>query len=43
MATTSHEVTKLLADWSNGDQLALEQLMRLVEGELRQMAHRYMA
>lgn len=43
MATTSHEVTKLLADWSNGDQLALDQLMRLVEGELRQMAHRYMA
>ena len=43
MATTSHEVTKLLADWSNGNQLALDQLMRLVEGELRQMAHRYMA
>ncbi|MBL8188429.1 MAG: sigma-70 family RNA polymerase sigma factor [Acidobacteria bacterium] len=43
MATTSHEVTQLLADWSNGDQLALDQLMRLVEGELRQMAHRYMA
>jgi RNA polymerase sigma factor (TIGR02999 family) len=43
MPTTSHEVTKLLADWSNGDQLALDQLMRLVEGELRQMAHRYMA
>lgn len=43
MPTTSHEVTKLLADWSNGNQLALDQLMRLVEGELRQMAHRYMA
>ena len=43
MATTSHEVTQLLADWGNGDQLALDQLMRLVEGELRQMAHRYMA
>ncbi|MBS1790613.1 MAG: sigma-70 family RNA polymerase sigma factor [Acidobacteria bacterium] len=43
MATTTHEVTRLLAEWSNGDQLALDQLMRLVEGELRQMAHRYMA
>lgn len=43
MAATPHEVTQLLADWSNGDQLALDQLMRLVEGELRQMAHRYMA
>ena len=43
MAATPHEVTQLLADWSNGDQSALDQLMRLVEGELRQMAHRYMA
>ncbi|HQR36313.1 MAG TPA: sigma-70 family RNA polymerase sigma factor [Blastocatellia bacterium] len=43
MANTTHEVTKLLADWSNGDQLALGELMQLVEGELRQMAHRYMA
>lgn len=43
MAATSHEVTQLLMDWSNGDQLALDQLMRLVEGELRQMAHRYLA
>ena len=43
MADTSHEVTQLLADWSNGDLLALDHLMRLVEGELRQMAHRYMA
>ncbi len=40
MANTTHEVTKLLADWSNGDQLALGELMQLVEGELRQMAHR---
>ncbi|MGE0886590.1 MAG: sigma-70 family RNA polymerase sigma factor [Blastocatellales bacterium] len=43
MSATSHEVTQLLMDWSNGDQAALDQLMPLVYGELRQIARRYMA
>lgn len=43
MPATSHEVTQLLVQWSNGDQAALDQLMPLVYGELRQMARRYMA
>ena len=38
----SHQITLLLADWSEGDQTALEQLMPLVYDELRQMAQRYM-
>jgi len=36
-------VTELLAQWSNGDQSALEQLMPLVYAELHRMARRYMA
>ncbi|MEK7831884.1 MAG: ECF-type sigma factor, partial [Acidobacteriota bacterium] len=43
MSPTTHEVTQLLVDWSNGDQAALDRLMPLVYGELRQMARRYMA
>ena len=43
MPTTSHEVTQLLIEWGNGDQAALDRLMPLVYGELRQMARRYMA
>jgi RNA polymerase sigma-70 factor (ECF subfamily) len=39
---SSQEVTQLLLAWRNGDQEALEQLMPLVYGELRRMAHRYM-
>ena len=38
----SHEITLLLADWSNGDENALARLMPLVYDELRQMAKRYM-
>ncbi len=38
----SRQITLLLVDWSNGDELALEQLMPLVYDELRQMARRYM-
>ena len=37
-----HEVTQLLLDWSNGDQLALDRLMPLVHTELRRLAHHYM-
>jgi len=43
MSSPSHEVTQLLNDWGNGDQAALDRLMPLVYGELRQMARRYMA
>ncbi len=43
MPPTTHEVTELLNDWSNGDQAALERLTPLVYGELRQMARRYMS
>lgn len=38
----SHEITQLLADWSSGNESALEQLMPLVYDELRRMAHGYM-
>jgi RNA polymerase sigma factor (TIGR02999 family) len=43
MPPTSHDVTQLLIEWSNGDQAALEKLMPLVHGELREMAKRHMA
>jgi RNA polymerase sigma factor (TIGR02999 family) len=35
-------VAKLLADWSQGDQAALEKLTPLVYEELRRLAHHYM-
>ena len=38
----AQEVTQLLADWSQGDQAALQKLTPLVYGELRRLAHRYM-
>jgi len=41
-ATPTHEVTQLLAAWSEGDQSALTKLLPLVEGELQRLAHRYM-
>jgi RNA polymerase sigma factor (TIGR02999 family) len=43
MPPTSHDVTQLLIEWSNGDRAALDKLMPLVHGELRQMAKRHMA
>src|SRR5215471_15578239 len=36
------DVTKLLVNWSRGDQAALEQLMPLVYGELRRLASAYL-
>jgi RNA polymerase sigma factor (TIGR02999 family) len=39
---STQQVTKLLRDWSNGDQSALEQLTPLVYGELRRLAGRYL-
>ena len=40
--TSSHEVTQLLIDWSNGNQAALDKLMPLVDRELHRLAHHYM-
>jgi RNA polymerase sigma-70 factor, ECF subfamily len=42
-APTSSEVTVLLRAWSDGDEAALEQLLPLVEAELRRLARIYMA
>ena len=36
------ELTQLLADWSYGDDAALQKLTPLVYGELRRLAHLYM-
>ena len=37
-----HEVTQLLASWSQGDQAAFERLTPLIYEELRRLAHHYM-
>jgi len=37
-----HDVTRLLADWSEGNPTALGKLTSLVYEELRRLAHRYM-
>jgi RNA polymerase sigma-70 factor (ECF subfamily) len=42
MTTSPHQISQLLARYSNGDQAALDQLMPLVYGQLRKMAKRYM-
>jgi RNA polymerase sigma factor (TIGR02999 family) len=42
MSETTQQVTRLLRDWSNGDQSALEQLTPLVYSELRRLAARYL-
>ena len=39
---SSHQITLLLLDWSEGDENALERLMPLVYEELRRMAKNYM-
>jgi RNA polymerase sigma factor (TIGR02999 family) len=39
----SHEVTRLLQAWSDGDEGALDKLMPLVYHELHRLAERYMA
>ena len=43
MGANANRVTELLELWSQGDQLALEQLVPLVYGELHRLAQRYMA
>jgi RNA polymerase sigma-70 factor (ECF subfamily) len=42
-ARASSHVTVLLRAWSDGDKAALEQLLPLVEAELRRLARTYMA
>ena len=42
MASSSHEVSRLLAAWGAGDEAARQQLMPLVYDELRRLAHLYM-
>ena len=39
---SSHDVTRLLRDWRNGDQQALEKLTPLVYDELRRLARNYL-
>jgi len=40
---STHEVTQLLIEWSNGDKAALDKLMPLIYDELRRLAHHYMS
>lgn len=42
MIPASQDVTGLLIDWSNGNQAALDELLPLVNAELRKLASRYM-
>lgn len=37
-----HEITQLLAEWSDGNQAALDELYPLVYSELRRLAHGYL-
>ena len=39
---STHDVTRLLRDWRNGDQQALEKLTSLVYDELRRLARNYL-
>src|SRR5437870_3462082 len=41
--SSTHEVTELLIEWSNGDKAALDKLMPLIHEELRRLAHHYMS
>src|SRR5581483_10149164 len=40
--SSPNDITDLLVDWNNGDELALEKLLPLVERELHRLAHSYM-
>lgn len=42
MTPAPHEVTRLLQEWSDGHESALEQLMPLVHEELHRLAHQHM-
>jgi RNA polymerase sigma factor (TIGR02999 family) len=39
----SHDVTRLLARWKDGDEAALQQLVPIIHAELRRLAQRQMA
>ena len=41
--SSTHEVTELLIEWSNGDKAALDKLMPLIHEELRRLARHYMS
>ena len=43
MTALPSEVTQLLINWSRGDRAALDELIPLVEAELRRLARHYMA
>jgi RNA polymerase sigma-70 factor (ECF subfamily) len=43
MAALTNEVTQLLIHWSNGDKAALDELIPLVQAELRRVARRHLA
>jgi RNA polymerase sigma factor (TIGR02999 family) len=42
MSSDAENVTRLLADWSDGNQQALEQLLPLIYNELRHLAHNFL-
>lgn len=42
MSSDAYKVTRLLADWSDGNQQALEELLPLIYNELRQLAHNFL-
>ena len=42
MPTATHQVTRLLQEWSEGDENALGKLMPLVHDELHRLAHQHM-
>ena len=41
-AASPHEVTQLLAAWTDGDEAALEQLVPIIQAELRRLAKHYL-
>src|SRR5438093_11496997 len=42
MERTPDEVGRLLSEWGNGDQAALEQLLPLIYNEMRKLAHSFL-
>jgi RNA polymerase sigma factor (TIGR02999 family) len=42
MSSDADNVTRLLADWGNGDEQALEELLPLIYNELRHLAHNFL-
>src|SRR5438067_13209403 len=43
MSALPSEVTQLLIDWTKGDKAALDEMIPLVNAELRRLARHYMA